>query len=255
MKKTKRYNIPAVNRAIDIIELMIVKNRVLSLSEIVKSLDIPKPSLIRILNTLCDRGLIQRSGKRGDYQLKYELQNLRNYIKIKKLCSIALPHMKILSHETVKTIELSSRDRDQMVVYEQVIAKEGIQTYSRIGSSYPYFHAIAAGKIYLAEMNPERRSRILKIIGLPSITQYTISDIDELEADLLAIRKHGYAIENQELRLGVRRVAAPIFDNNKLLGTIHISSTTYDFDISEFEKMGYMAIETAALIGKEISKE
>ena len=120
--------------------------------------------------------------------------------------------MQDLAEKTQKTIELSTLDRDQLILIEQIEGSEGVRLYSRIGSVYPYFHALAAGKIYLAHMTEEKRRNVLDKIGLPGVTNYTITDINELEKELNIVIKKGYSFEDQELRKGVRRVAAPIYN-------------------------------------------
>ncbi|MEE8540908.1 MAG: helix-turn-helix domain-containing protein, partial [Desulfobacterales bacterium] len=61
MGAKKSPQTPAINRAVDVIELMAASDTALSLSELMRQLDIPRQSLIRILNTLCDRGILNRS--------------------------------------------------------------------------------------------------------------------------------------------------------------------------------------------------
>jgi len=60
---------PAVERALDVIELVVVSERDLSFSEIMKRINILRQSLIRILNSLCDRGVVERTEKRGFYRV------------------------------------------------------------------------------------------------------------------------------------------------------------------------------------------
>jgi len=68
MVKKNPARAPAVDRALDIIELLAVRETALPLSEMLTKLAIPRQSLIRILNTLCDRGVVDRTGQRGFYR-------------------------------------------------------------------------------------------------------------------------------------------------------------------------------------------
>jgi len=61
MVRKKSASAPAVDRALDVIELLAASDRDLALSEILKRVHIPRQSLIRILNTLCDRGIVNRA--------------------------------------------------------------------------------------------------------------------------------------------------------------------------------------------------
>jgi len=257
MKTRKPANAPAVERALDVIELLAASERDLALSEIVKRSDIPRQSLIRILNTLCDRGIVDRAEQRGFYRLGMKLLHLGNRLQNNiKLRSVARPFMQELAEKSHKNIELSTLDQDQLVLIEQIEGTEGIRLYTRIGSAYPYFHAVAVGKIYLAHMDPEKRHKVLDKIGLPAVTEHTITDMNELETELLKVRKDRYAFEDQELRKGVRRVVAPTYDfRNDLAGCIGIAATLFSFELEDVEHLGSMVVETADKISNRMGKE
>ncbi len=247
---------PAVDRALDVIELLAVRESALPLSEILTKLAIPRQSLIRILNTLCDRGVVDRTGQRGFYRLGMRLlyfgDRLQNKIKLR---SIGQPLMQELANKTHKTVELSTLDRDQLVLIEQIEGTEGIRLYTRIGSAYPYFHAVAVGKIYLAHMEAEKRQKVLATIGLPPVTEHTITDINRLEEELIGIREKGYAFENQELRKGVRRIVGPIYDHrNHLIGCVGVAATIFSFEMDDRESLGRQVVETANQISYDMGK-
>ncbi len=256
MVRKKSASAPAVDRALDVIEVMAASDRDLSFSEIMKRVNIPRQSLIRILNTLCARGVLDRAEQRGFYRLGMKLLYLGNRLQDKiTLRSVAWPFMQELSEKTHKTIELSTLDRDQLILIEQIEGTEGVRLYSRVGGVYPYFHALAVGKIYLSHMEPDKRENVLDRIGLPSVTVHTITDIGKLEKELLRVRENGYAFEDQELRKGVRRVGAPIYDyHNNLAGCIGIAATIFSFELEHREDLGRMAVQTANKISYRMGK-
>jgi len=256
MEHRKSEHAPAVDRALDVIELMAASEKDLSLSEIMKALGIPRQSLIRILNTLFERGILDRARQKGRYCLGMKLlyfgKRLQDDIKLR---SIARPLMRELARKTSKTVELSALDRDQLILIEQIEGTEGIRLYTRIGSAYPYFHAVAVGKIYLAHMDPEKRHKVLDKIGLPAVTEHTITDMNKLEAELLKVRKEGYAVEDQELRKGVRRVVAPIYDfRDNLAGCIGIAATVFSFELKDVEELGTIVKKTADKISDRMGQ-
>lgn len=255
-RKTSTHT-PAVDRALDLIELMAASERDLSLSQIRERLNIPRQSLIRILNTLCDRGVVDRAEQRGFYRPGMKLLYLGNRIQDKiTLRSVAWPFMQELAQKTHKTIELSTLDRDQLILIEQIEGNEGVRLYSRVGGVYPYFHALAVGKIYLTHMEPEKRQKVLDKIGLPAVTEKTITDTKKLEEELLKAKQDGFAFEDQELRKGVRRVAAPIYDfRNDLAGCIGIAATLFSFEMEDRGHLGQMVMETANKISYRMGKE
>ncbi len=247
---------PAINRAVDVIELMAASDTALSLSELMRQLGIPRQSLIRILNTLCDRGILNRGPQRGYYQLGMKLLYLGNRLQDKiNLRSVGLSHMQKLAQKTRKTIELSTLDRDQLLLIEQVEGSEGVRLFSRVGAVYPYFHAVAVGKVYLAHMRPEKMRSVLHKIGLPAVTAKTITKIETLEAELAEVRKNGYAFEDQELRKGIRRVAAPIYEyRDDLAGCIGIAAPVFSFEMKNRAELGHMIVQTAARISQAMGR-
>jgi DNA-binding IclR family transcriptional regulator len=255
--KQNHNNVPAINRAIDVLEFIAASERELSLSEIMSSLDIPRQSLIRILNTLCHRGFLDKSSRRGLYRIGLKFLYLGHGLHDKfNLRTAAWQHMKDLSRNTNKTIELSTLDRDQLILLEQIRGREEMSLYSRAGSVFLYFHAVSVGKVYLSLMNKDKRRQVLNKIGLPPVTKYTITDIEILEKQIREIQKRGYAFEDQEMREGVRRVAAPIFNaDGKHVGCIGLSATIFSFDLGDADKYGRMALEAAQKISAEIGYE
>ena len=245
---------PAVDRALDLIEIIAASERELSLSELIERTNIPRQSLIRILKALCERGFIDKGSKRGSYRLGKMMLYLGTRMQEKiNLRSVALPFMQELAYQTRKAVELATVDGDQLFLIERIEGTEGVRFYSRVGSVYPYFHAICAGKLYLAHMGTEKRRKVLAKIGLPAITKFTLTDMNELEKDLVEVRKRGFAFEDQELRMGLRRVAAPIYDlHEDLVGCLSIAATIFSFDLEDTHLFGQMVKDVANKISFEM---
>jgi DNA-binding IclR family transcriptional regulator len=231
---------PALDRGIDVVELLASSETPMSFSEIMARLQIPRASLSRILNTLHTRGVIDKLGKEGHYRLGMKLlyfgHRLQDTIRLR---SVAWPIMGLVRRELNETVELSIIDRDQLVLIEQVEGPGEVKISHRIGSAYPYFHAVSAGKVYLAAMEENRRNRILDTLGLPPVTQWTITDRQDLERELVSITRLGYAVEDQELMTGVRRVAAGITDHSSIVkGALSVAAPIFRMDISDFHIIG-----------------
>lgn len=250
MKQTgseDRSVVPALERGIDVVEFLASAERPVSFSEILGALEIPKASLVRILNTLCKRGIVHKSETSGHYRLGMRLLYLGNRIQDKlRLRSVAWSFMQNLAEKIQETVELSILDRDQLVLIEQIEGAGDVRVYSRVGGAYPYLHAVSVGKIYLAHMNPEKRKKALQHVGLPAVTQWTITDYEELNEEMSAISRQGYAIEDQELRKGVRRVAAPIYERNgRVAGCLSVAAPIFRMDVVDLPKTGKIVKEVA----------
>jgi DNA-binding IclR family transcriptional regulator len=154
--------------------------------------------------------------------------------------------MQRLAQLTRETVELSTLDQDQLVLLDQIEGIGDVRLYSRVGAAYPYFHVTAVGKLYLAYMEPIKRKNSLQKIGLPAVTEKSITDIEVLERELQTALQNGYACENQELRKGVCRVVAPIFDHNgKLAGGLGVAAPVFRMDSEDFAKVGEIVKDIA----------
>ena len=88
-------------------------------------------------------------------------------------------------------------------------------------------HSSGIGKALLAHMDVYRRQRIIKTMSLESYTKFTITDADALNRDLDYIQNRGYSIDNEERNLGMRCIAAPVFDfNREVIAGISVSGPT-----------------------------
>jgi IclR family acetate operon transcriptional repressor len=137
--------------------------------------------------------------------------------------SQAREHLKKLAEATGETAELDVRIRDQLVLIDQVTGPSAVYLYSHPGSAIPYFHATAPGKIYLAHLEKEKVRNIMKNLGFPKLTPHTIQDLDQLEKEIEKVKIDGYAVDIEEMREGVGRVAAPVYDeSNGIMACIAI---------------------------------
>lgn len=254
MNGVKKYSIPALDRAIDIIELMASSPGPLSFSDIHAALHIPRASLVRILHTLRDRGFIDKVEDSGYYRLGMKLLYLGHRLKEKiRLRSVAWPSMQRLSEMFQETVELSTLDKDQLILIEQIEGSRGMRFFSRVGGAYPYFHAVAPGKIYLAHMDPQKRKKVLKKMGMPAITEHTITNLDKLEGEVERVLANGYAVERQELRKGVVRIASPIYDHeHKLTGCLGVAIPIFNFEDRTIDQMGKEIKNIAGIVSKEL---
>ena len=254
MKPRDRATVPALERGIDVVELLASSERPLSFSEILTRLGIPRASLVRILDTLLARGLIDKMKPHGHYRLGMKLLYIGHRLKDKiNLRSVAWSFMQQLSNMTGETVELAVLDNGQLLLIEQIEGSGEVRIFSRIGGAYPYLHAVSVGKIYLAHMVPEKRNRVLDQIGLPAVTPWTITDRESLERELREVLARGYATEDQELRTGVRRVAAPVYDHfGQVAGGLSIAAPVFRMSLTDFPKYGQIVKSIAAEISKGI---
>ena len=244
----------ALERGLRIIELLAEEDTELTLKEIGRRLGIPSPSLWRLLSLLKERGYVIYDPDKRTYRLGFKFLYMGNVLLGGAgYRSQAREHLKELVALTGETAELSSRIKDQLVLIDQVEGPDAIRLFSRVGSAYPYFHATAPGKVYLAHLEKEKFYRVMEKMGLPAITPYTKTDIKELDRELDRVRERGFAVDHQELRVGVSRVAAPLYGKDRqVMACVGVAGPSFRLTPQKEEEVGRAVLMVAKRIMKEI---
>jgi len=255
MKKKPIVRAPSLTRGLDVIEILAKNREELSFNEILQALKIPTSSLWRVLQILRERGYVHLDERRRTYRIGFQFLYMGNILMNGfGYRSLAREYLKRLAEESGETTELDVRIRDQLVLIDQVEGADAVRLYSYPGSVIPYFHATAPGKVYLAHMEREKLRRAVKKLGLPRLTIHTIHSLEQLEKEVDEVQAMGYAYDFEELREGVCRVSAPIYDReNRILGCFTIAIPSFRLD-----RNGNLKDELGLLVKKvsfEFSKE
>jgi len=164
--------------------------------------------------------------------------------------------MQKLMEESEETVELAILDDKEIVYIDKLESYESIRLVARIGSRYSTLHPTAVGKVFLAYMPEEDFESIIRERGLKRFTENTITDAEKLKEELKEIRAKGYGFDDQEVKLGVRRIAAPIFDHSeKIAGVIGIAGPTFRMRRERKEELGRMVKQAAEEISNELGWE
>lgn len=184
-------------------------------------LDIAKSTAHDHLTTLVDHEFLIKEGSTYRVGLKclhYGIQ-AKNRIE---LADVAKPSLEQVAEETGEIAWLMVEEYGKGVYLEKAKGDRAVQPYGEIGKRVP-LHDIASGKAILAHLPEERVREIVSEQPLPNRTENTLSDIDELLADLEATRERGYALNDGETFEGFRAIASPIVHDGDLLGSIAVS--------------------------------
>ena len=148
------------------------------------------------------------------------------FLERRDFVAVARPHMHSLVDECGETVNLGVIDDGEVVFINQVESREVMRMIVRLGSRSP-IHASGVGKAMLAGMPERRVEQILERRGLPRFTERTIDSPKALYDELALTRRRGYALDDEEHHVGLRCVAAAIFDENaQALAAISLSGPT-----------------------------
>jgi len=204
------YSVTSVLRALDVLELLARQGGAGRISDIAPALRCSKNTAFRLLKTLEHRRFVRRADD-ASYELTFKLLNLGECVlRSTDLHLIARPHLEALSRQFGETVSLGRLEGDEIVYLDRVLGTRPYHTSYSVGSRTTA-HSTALGKAILGFSPGPALDRIIKT-GLRPKTDNTITDPERLRADLRTTAIRGYAYDDEESVLGIRCVAAPVFD-------------------------------------------
>jgi len=190
-------------------------------TELANELGIPVSTMHDHLSTLLElEYLVEEDGVyRNGLKFLQRGIAVRNNIPIS---TIIQPTLDDLADETGEVAWLSVEEHGKIVYLNNAKGSQAVQTHAEIGAR-AHMHYLAAGKAILAHFPTDRVREIIDRHDLPEATKRTITSSECLFEELEEIREQGFAFNDGERVLGLRAVAAPIFQNSNILGTLGIS--------------------------------
>jgi IclR family transcriptional regulator, KDG regulon repressor len=236
-KEKSEYIIQAVDHALDLLEQFHDEVDELGVTELSKRLKLHKNNVFRLLATLESRGYIEQNRVTENYRLGLKTLELgQTFIKQMGLLRQSRPVLESLVKECNETTYVAIL-KDFHIVYLDVVETDlTVRVVPRVGSRLPAY-CTAAGKIQLAYMTDEELDNYLPTKELKRFTPKTIADRDQFKLHLKKVAEQGYAIDNEELDIGVCCVGAPIRDyTRRIIGAISISGPSMRFSPERMEK-------------------
>jgi DNA-binding IclR family transcriptional regulator len=244
----------AVERAFNILELLVEKSRKLTISEISRRLNIPKSSTYLIVRTLERRGYVQRD-EEGRYGLSFRLLKFSHAVlQNLEVRQLAVPFLKQLVHMTGCSVRLGCLEQGEVVIVEKEDTPGLIRINSWIGRRMEAY-CTALGKALLA-FSPEEQLEGVIARGLRKHTKRTITEAEKLKLELERVRRLGYALNDEENAPEVRAIAAPIFDHQgKVVAALGIAGTARQIPTEAISKLAGIVKEKAKQLSKELGFE
>lgn len=225
--------VSSITRVLEIIEAVSYASKPLSPLELSQELDIPKPTIHRLIQNLVDEGFVTVDigggiipGKRVR-NLSVELWQHRQFFnerqlilhklvdEIKETCGIAIPyHMDMIYTNRAKT-------------------SLPLQIYLPVGAKSPMW-CTATGKLYLSRLSTSSRHKILQGLPLDKFTKNTITDIDALNTELDHIAETGIGIDNEEFISEMVAISVPILDKkSRYLASLYLHAPTIRVSLND----------------------
>ncbi len=208
--------------AASILEKIAARDKVLA-QDISKELGLNRSTVHRMLHTLQILGYVAKHPD-GYYRLTFHLFEIGNSVLHSyNLIDSARRSLLQLSHDTGYTVNHAVLFEDETLYVDKATPPSYLQLDRSIGETEP-LHCTSLGKTLLAYQSEAERARILETIELAPLTENTITDRARLAEELERVRSRGYAVDDQELALELRCVAAPVLaEDGTLISAVSIS--------------------------------
>lgn len=208
----------------------------LSVSDIAAACDMSMATVHRYLFTFKEMGYLEQEAETRRYRLTPKILGIGfSVLNSMDLKNRLLPYMMETTKAHDVTTQCAVLDETDIVILDRVRSKEVVNLDITVGSRLPVF-CTAMGKAVLAFLEKADQDRIIGNITFERHTPFTIGNEEELRADLDRIRRDGYVLSDQELTMGLRSVAAPVFRDGRVEGAFGISYAVHRAKENDLEK-------------------
>lgn len=231
-------SVQSLDRAIALMKL-VAGGAGLSLTEISQQSGLAASTAYRMLTTLQTHGMLEFNDADQLWFIGIETFRMGSaFLRRRKLAEQGRAIIQDLMLESGETANLAVADEDCVVFVSQVETHEAIRAFFRLGTRSP-LHASGIGKAILAFTEPRQVDAILRRLTLEVFTENTHATRASLAADLLGIRARGFSVDDEERNLGMRCVAAPVFNEfGEPVGGVSISGPTVRMNDAKIAAMG-----------------
>jgi DNA-binding IclR family transcriptional regulator len=252
MKRPEKQTpaIQVMERVFSLIEVLAAHPDPVPLKQISAQTGLHPSTAHRILNDLAIGRFVERP-EAGSYRLGMRLLELGNLVKARlDVREAALVPMRELHKLTHQPVNLSMRQGDEIVYIERTYSeRSGMQVVRAVGGRAP-LHLTSVGKLFLAHDDPQRVRAYAARTGLAGHTRNSLTDLAALERELSRVLQYRSARDNEELELGVRCMAAGIFDDQgKLIAGLSISAPADRLEEAWLERLQATAARISASLG------
>ena len=239
----------SVVKAISILMCFTPSDLELGVSEIARRVGLPKPTAHRLILTLSETRLLERSQVSGKYRVGPELYILGSlYLSTTDILKAGEPVVKKLNEITEEAVIIGIIEKVNMTVIMKEEARHSLRYTNPVGTSVPA-HVSATGKALLSELTEEEIDKRYPYENLQKITTHTISTKTELKQDLENIRKTGVSIDIQGTALGVIGIASVIRSSNgTVVAAISIPTPLTRLNPLKIEKLSELVKLGAGLV-------
>lgn len=235
---SRNTTVQALDRGLTLLGKLTRKSN-MALTELALSAGMPPSTAHRMLTTLQKHGFAEFNQATQEWAIGLEAFRVGNaYLNRTNLVEAARISMRSLTEETGETTNLAIADNGDVVFVSQVETHEPIRAFFHPGTR-GHMHASGIGKALLANLPRYEVEKILQVKGCPEFTPKTLVSPAALFADLEQTRARGWSFDDEERYLGMRCVAAAIYNSfGEAIAGISVSGPTVRFPDNSIAEIG-----------------
>ncbi|MFF1832749.1 IclR family transcriptional regulator [Streptomyces sp. NPDC058231] len=217
--------VPAVTRALDVLELFLQSDGTLSAPEVTRRLQLPRTTVHELLTTLAARSyLVTVPGQPGRYRLGVRTYQLGSrYAEQLDLAAEGQQVAREVAETCGETVHVAILEDADVIYIAKVDSTHAVRMVSAAGRRLPA-HCTSVGKLLLAALPDRELDARLDGRELTGMTPNSITDATELRRALDTVRERGIAVEHRESNPDVSCVAAPVRDRSgRIVAALSIS--------------------------------
>lgn len=213
----------SLDRGLKALDILATQESV-TVTELAELLEVDKSTASRIIETLKQHDMVQNVANTKKYRMGYRILHLGEQLRRRlNILDVARPILHSVSNEIQQSVHLCAYNKGMAYVIDQIVSSVPYSMSATVGMIEP-LHSSSVGKCILAYRGKDNIDSLLENYQYTAYTEYTITNREDLMVELENIRKRGYAVDDQEMFVGVRCIALPIFN--------YMNSVRYSIGIS-----------------------
>jgi IclR family acetate operon transcriptional repressor len=238
--------VQSLTRGLSILEALAAADGGLTLTDLAQRAQLPPSTAHRLLATLEKMGYVYQDGDLGQWCVGLQAFTVgTTFLSNRDFVAQSHAYMHRLMEQAGETANLAILDGTEAVFIAQVQCHEMMRTLVKLGSRVP-LHASGVGKAIFAALPDQQIDAILKVRGLPRITENTIVATETMWAALRVIRQRGYSFDDEEHARSTRCVGAAVYDEHaEPLGAISIAGPSSRLADERIRQLGPIVAHVA----------
>jgi IclR family transcriptional regulator, KDG regulon repressor len=251
-KRPEPQRLSSVSTAMRLLKTFSEGEVEIGVTSLAKRLGVAKSTVYRLASTLVAEGLLEQNKENDKYRLGIALFGLGALVRQRMNVSTeARPHIFALREATNETVHLAILDGQDIIYVYDLESTQAIRMRANLGDRKPAFCS-SEGRAMLAFQSDEVIAAALSGPLAPR-TAKTVSDPKKLRKTLADVRRDGYSFEDEQCELGMRSIAAPIYDaEGHVVSAVGIAGPVVRLSDDVLEKFAPLIVQTADVISARL---